>query len=224
MQTSLAVLIVLLVLLVLAVALLFLGRSVYDRPPKKGTKDPFADSPPLPPMRQEKAVGGGAATSQDEQEEDAGHSSTGSEGGLLRPSRAAAPRDLEEAQRAAWFEAVSNGDNANYNTEVGGDTVSELVQHHTPGPSINYQDTLIDIVAGARMREQHADWYKEVAPKSQTAMKVDTLDEASTVASHGGHGLYAFRFSAPSQDNPLFITDQDDTSFKKQSTKFSFGS
>ena len=138
-------------------------------------------------------------------------------------SWAAAPKDLEEAQRAAWFEAVSNGNNSYYNSEVGGDQSAELMQHHTPGPSINYQDTLVDLVADPRMRAQQDNWYSEVAPKSQTAMKVDTIDEAAAVSNYRGHGMYAFRFVAPSQHNPLFVTDQDAESYGVQSTKFTFG-
>lgn len=134
-----------------------------------------------------------------------------------------APSDLEEAQRAAWFEAVSNGDNAYYNSELGGNAGSELIQHHTPGPSINYQDTLVDLVADPRMRAQQDNWYSEVAPKSQTSMKVDTIDEAAAVSNYNGWGLYSFRFDAPSQHNPLFITDQDAESYGVQSTKFTFG-
>lgn len=136
---------------------------------------------------------------------------------------AAAPRDLEEAQRAAWFESVSNGNNAYYNSEAGGDVASELMQHHTPGPSINYQDTLVDLVADPRMRAQQANWYSEVAPAGGGAMKVDTLDEAAAVSNYRGSGLYSFRFAAPSQHNPLFITDQDAESFGVHTTKFSFG-
>lgn len=136
---------------------------------------------------------------------------------------AAAPKDLEEAQRAAWFEAVSNGENASYDPEQGGDSGSELMQHHTPGPAINYQDALVDLVADPRMRAQQANWYSEVAPKSQTAMKVDTIDEAAAISTQHGHGLYAFRFPSPSQHNPLFITDQDAESFGVQTTKFTFG-
>jgi hypothetical protein len=136
---------------------------------------------------------------------------------------ASSPKDIEQAQRSAWFEAVSNGNNAYYNTELGGDTASELVQHHTPGPSINYQDTLVDLVADPRMRAQQANWYSEVAPKSQTALKVDTIDEAAAISAQRGWGLYSFRFPAPSQHNPLFITDQDAESFGVQTTKFTFG-
>jgi hypothetical protein len=136
---------------------------------------------------------------------------------------ASSPRDLEEAQRAAWFEAVSNGNNAYYNPEMGGDSGRELVQHHTPGPAINYQDTLVDLVADPRMRAQQANWYSEVAPKSQTAMKVDTIDEAATMAALPRSGLYSFRLLAPSQHNPLYITDQDAESYGVQTTRFSFG-
>lgn len=136
---------------------------------------------------------------------------------------AASPRDLEEAQRAAWFEAVSNGSNAFYNPEMGGSPSSELAQHHTPGPAINYQDTLVDLVSDPRMRAQQANWYSEVAPKSQTAMKVDTIDEAATMSAVPRQGLYTFRLSAPSQHNPLFITDQDAESYAVQTTRFAFG-
>ena len=138
-------------------------------------------------------------------------------------SWATTPRDLEEAQRAAWFESVSQGSNAFYDPEKGGNQSSELLQHHTPGPSINYQDTIVDLIADPRMRAQQADWYSEVAPKSQTAMKVDTIDEAATMSAVPRQGLYSFRFSAPSQHNPLFITDQDAESYGAQTTRFSFG-
>lgn len=136
---------------------------------------------------------------------------------------ATTPRDLEEAQRAAWFETVSNGNNASYNPEAGGDTAAELFQHHEPGPSINYQDTLVDLVSDPRMRAQQANWHSEVAPKSQTALQVDTIDEAAAMSSYNGHGIYAFRMDAPSQHNPLFITDQDAESYGAHATKFTFG-
>jgi hypothetical protein len=130
---------------------------------------------------------------------------------------------LEEAQRAAWFETVSNGHNAQYNPEKGGSPGSELVHHFTPAPAINYQDALIDFVANPRMRTQQTNWYNEVAPKSQTAMRVDSLDEAAAMASHAGHGLYAYRFPAPRQNNPLFVTEQDSGSYSPHRTKFRFG-
>ena len=133
------------------------------------------------------------------------------------------PRDLEEAQRAAWFETVSNGNNTHYNPEVGGDTSSELMAHHTPGPSINYQDALVDLVADSRMRSQHDNWHSEVAPKSQTAMKVDTIDEAATMSATPRHGLYSFRLAAPNQHNPLFVTEQDAKSYGAHKTRFNFG-
>lgn len=136
---------------------------------------------------------------------------------------ATTPKDLEEAQRAAWFEATANGHNAYYNAEKGGDPSAELTQHHTPGPAINYQDALVDLVADPRMRAQQANWYSEVAPKSQVSLKVDTIDEAAAVSAQRGHGLYAFRFPAPSQHNPLFITDQDSGNYGVQTTKFTFG-
>ena len=50
-----------------------------------------------------------------------------------------------------------------------------------------------------------------------------TMDEAAAVSNYNGHGLYSFRFVAPSQHNPLFITDQDASSYGVQTTKFTFG-
>lgn len=136
---------------------------------------------------------------------------------------ASTPRDLEEAQRAAWFESTSMGSSSFHNPEVGGDKGAELSAHHTPGPSINYQDALVDLVADPRMKAQHANWHAEVAPKSQTSMKVDTIDEAAAISSQRGHGIYAFRFPAPSQHNPLFITDQGAESYGVNTTRFAFG-
>ena len=138
---------------------------------------------------------------------------------------ATTPRDIEEAQRAAWFEATSAGDNAYYNIDAlqKGTAGAETVEHHTPGPAINYQDTLVDLVADPRMRVQQANWYSEVAPKSQTSLKVDTIDEAAAISNQRGHGIYAFRFPAPSQHNPLFITDQDAESYGVNTTRFAFG-
>jgi hypothetical protein len=137
--------------------------------------------------------------------------------------RAATPRNLEEAQRAAWFEAVEFGHNATHDPEKSHD-MDHRVQHHTPGSMINYQDALVDLVADDRMRAQHLSWHSEVAPKSQTTMRVDDMEEASAMSSNRGHGVYAFRFSAPSQYNPLFITDQDAESYSPQATKFALGS
>ena len=94
---------------------------------------------------------------------------------------------------------------------------------HAPAPCINYQDALVDTVADPRMRAQHQNWYGEVGPKSQTAMAVDDMDEAAAVSNYQGHGLYAFRFSAPTQSNPLFVTDMDKSQYRDHSTRFSIG-
>ena len=98
-----------------------------------------------------------------------------------------------------------------------------MAAHHTPTPAINYQDTLVDLVADRRMKAQHANWHSEVVPKSQTSLKVDTMDEAAAVSNYNGHGMYAFRFGAPTQHNPLFVTDQDAESYAVNSTAFTFG-
>lgn len=136
-------------------------------------------------------------------------------------SWSATPRSIEEASRAAWFESVAAGGAAS--VEPGAGAPDEIVANHAPGSSINYQDALVDLVADPRMRANQANWYKETAPKSQTAMKVDTIDEAAAMASQRGHGIYTFRFPGPSQHNPLFITDMDATDHAKNTTMFSFG-
>lgn len=129
----------------------------------------------------------------------------------------ATPDDLTQAQRNAWFEITSNGENSQFNPECP-DT------QHMSGSSLNYQDALVDLVADPRMRQQHSNWSNEVAPKSQTAMRVDDMDEASAMSSYNGHGLYTFRHAAPCQsDNKLFVTEEDPESFAKHTTKFTFG-
>ncbi len=136
---------------------------------------------------------------------------------------ASTPRDLEEAQRAAWFESTTQGTNSSFDPATAGNVGAEAMLHHTPGPSINYQETLVDLVADPRMKAQQANWYSEVAPKSQTSMKVDTIDEAAAISNARGHGIYAFRFPAPSQHNPLFVTDQSAEDYGVQTTRFAFG-
>jgi hypothetical protein len=137
------------------------------------------------------------------------------------PPKAAPPKSLEEAQRAAWFEAVSS--DGDYNTGTGGGVAMALDSNDSSGPTINYQDALIDLVADERMRAQQANWHSEVAPKSHTALVVDDLEEAAAISAYNGQGLYAFRFGAPSQHNNLFVTEQDAESYAKHATNFSFG-
>ena len=48
-------------------------------------------------------------------------------------------------------------------------------------------------------------------------------DEAAAVANFHGHGIYAFRFCAPAQHNPLFITDQDPADYALEATEFRVG-
>jgi hypothetical protein len=128
---------------------------------------------------------------------------------------AASPRDIEEAQRAAWFEATAKEDPPPFYTNQGGIVA--------PSPALNYQDTLVDLIADPRMRAQQANWYSEVAPKSQTSMKVDTIDEAAAVSAFRGWGIYSFRFGAPAQHNPLFITSEGPEDFALEATEFRVG-
>lgn len=73
------------------------------------------------------------------------------------------------------------------------------------------------------MRAQQENWYKEVSPKSHTSMRVDTINEAATMSAIPRQGLYSFRLSAPSQYNPLLITDQDSDSYGAEATQFNVG-
>lgn len=222
MQSNEAILVVLVIILILAVAVRGRGLKWYHGDHK--AMDKFTDatssvmSPYTPLHFQDGAIRGARhdAYNQD-------HAYLSADLAKNYRAWATSPRDLEEAQRAAWFEAVSNGNNAFYNPELGGESGTELVQHHTPGPAINYQDTLVDLVADPRMRAQQANWYSEVAPKSQTSLKVDTIDEAAAISAQRGWGIYSFRFPAPSQHNPLFITDQDAESYGVNTTRFAFG-
>ncbi len=128
---------------------------------------------------------------------------------------AATPKTIEEAQRAAWFEATSQETPPPYYTNQGG-----IV---SPESALNYNETLVDLISDPRMRAQQANWYSEVAPKSQTSMKVDTINEAAAVSNFHGWGIYSFRFGAPSQHNPLYLTDQDPEDYALQATEFMVG-
>ena len=75
------------------------------------------------------------------------------------------------------------------------------------------------MVATPDMRRQHESWHAEVAPKSQTSLVVDDMDEAAAISSFNGVGINAFQFSAPKQSNALFLTDQNAESYAKNATR-----
>lgn len=134
-----------------------------------------------------------------------------------------AQQSLADAQREAWYQMTANGGNGDFDPSKGGSPGAELEQFHKPAPGINYQDALIDSVADGRMRAQQKNWYSEVGPKSQTSMAVDTMDEAATMSAVPRQGITAFRFNAPTQNNPLFVTDQDKSQYARQATNFFIG-
>lgn len=221
MECETAILAMLLVVLIIVIV--FQYRGFGHRCPARKTPHPLFDSfdtnyPPRAPFHAQDGMLRGAR--QDAYNQDHAYHRAD----LAKNYRAWAttPRDLEEAQRAAWFEAIEFDHNATHDPEKS-HNMDHQVQHHTPGSMLNYQDALVDLVADDRMRAQHMNWHSEVAPKSQTAMRVDDMAEASAMSSNRGHGVYAFRFSAPSQYNPLFITDQDAESYGPQATKFTLG-
>jgi len=138
-------------------------------------------------------------------------------------SWAAKPHDIAEAQRAAWYEATRPGSNSNaYDPTIAWDAGKDMANYHAPGPSINYQDALIDLVADERTRRNHEQWVSEVAPFSQTSMKVDDMDEAVAMA-QPRVGLSSFRFhGGPTQNNPLFVTELDAEQLASQGKRFDF--
>lgn len=238
MHTNGGILIALLVVLILVVV--FLGRGAHGAGcgcakcgscapgcgcPKCSGKDGFAGSDPTISPYTEISHQDGAMRHARHDAYNQDHAYLKADLAKNYRAWAAAPRDLEEAQRAAWFAATSNGENESYDPETGGDAAAEMGSHHTPGPAINYQDALVDLVADPRMNAQHANWHSEISAKSQGALKVDTIDEAAAISTQGGHGIYAFRFpgSKVSQHNALFITEESAESQGVQATPFSIG-
>ena len=135
------------------------------------------------------------------------------------------PPSVAESERAAWFEATADPPTSLSATN---DRGSPATEHFGPaggasgpiGESLDYNQALTDLVADPRLLAQHSNWVNEVLPKSQVSMKVDTIDEAAAISAYRGHGIYAFRFNAPAQNNPLFVTDEGPADYHKESTPF----
>ena len=86
-------------------------------------------------------------------------------------------------------------------------------------PPFDYNHSLVDLVATEGMKKQHSAWADEVGPKSQTAMKVDSIDEASTLSAYNGYGINAFRMASPPQNNPLMVTEHGPEDYAAQRTR-----
>jgi hypothetical protein len=106
--------------------------------------------------------------------------------------------ELEDATRNSWMETTDSSNNSqNY-----------------------HQSRMTDQVADSRMKTQHRKWVSEVAPKSQTAMAVDNMDEASALSTWNGHGLRTYSMRAPKRiGDPMYILEGTDD-FDSQRTRF----
>ena len=128
-------------------------------------------------------------------------------------------RALEASQYNAWAAATPSDGWAPESVGCKG----ELDMMNRTAPPIDYQTALTDMVVDRRMLDNHNSWTSEIAPKSQTALKVDTIDEAAAM-SIPRVGLNSFRMSAPQQHNPLFVTELDAPSLAKHATRYRLGS
>lgn len=118
------------------------------------------------------------------------------------------PENIEEAHRAAWFESLEPGTRREFNVEHAYSPGQDFTQYHTPGPVMDYNDYVADLALDKNTQERHRQWVEEVQPWSQTALKVDTINEAAVInLGLPRWGIRAFYPHLPNQENPLFITD-----------------
>lgn len=135
---------------------------------------------------------------------------------LARANASATPEELHKAERAAWFSARDAGKRATFDTERMYNTEDLTMQEHETEPQINWQDSLIDLVADKRIRENQRKWNAEVQPWNTTWLKVDDIDEASVFGLGGpgnAQGLYTFSRGGVNVHNPMFLTDVGPTEF-----------
>jgi len=120
------------------------------------------------------------------------------------------PEILSEAERSSWYSASPHNAIRDYDIAKSSHPGEDLVQYHQPGPAIDYQNHLTDIILDPRTKANHDKWAKEVMPFSQTAMVVDDMDEAVYMNTRNGMGITSFRNDTPAQGaNTLFLTEAD---------------
>ena len=133
------------------------------------------------------------------------------------------PEALEEAQRAAWYQSMPPGVTRDYDVTKGYYPGDDYMQYHTPGTAMDYGEHLTNLALDGRTHANHRRWVEEVLPWSQTALKVDDMDEAVYVNTRGGHGIATFRNDTPAQGpNTLFITEGDPHLHAAHSNTFRF--
>ncbi len=120
------------------------------------------------------------------------------------------PEELAQAEREAWYNAVSADRTGSFNTELAHDPQSDAMQYHTAQPALDYDSFITDLVVDPRTRENHRRWVEEMQPWSGTAMMVDDMEEAME-ASTDFIGLR--RPQSVVQYNPLQLTERDASTF-----------
>jgi hypothetical protein len=128
------------------------------------------------------------------------------------------PEELAQAEREAWYDAVSADRTGAFNTELAHDPQSDVLQYHTAQPALDYDSFITDLVLDPRARENQRRWVEEMQPWSGTAMMVDDMEEAME-ASTDFIGLR--RPQAIVQYNPLQLTERDANTFV-HNPKFNF--
>lgn len=130
------------------------------------------------------------------------------------------PGDINSAMSQAWCPADPHDDNhERAESFVKGRDMAEK-NHGDSGTGIDYQNTLIDLVATPKMREEHAAFCGEIMGKSRTQLRVDTIDEAAALSTYNGHGIKTFSMDGPSQHNPTSVPEESRESYAKINTKY----
>jgi hypothetical protein len=123
------------------------------------------------------------------------------------------PEDYDEYQRTM-------DTTQNFDADKGYYPGDDLMQYHT---DTDYAEHLADVALDENTRSNHEQWLSEVLPWSQTALKVDDMDEAVYMNTRQGHGITTYRQDLPTQGpNTLFITEGDAELHSRYSKSFNF--
>lgn len=123
---------------------------------------------------------------------------------------------MSDGTRKAWLDTVTNDGGYHESNDSGASDYHESYDHME-----DYQKVLEAEVIDGRMVDQQANWVSEVAPKSQTAMKVGSMDETAALAAWNGWGLKTFAMEAPpNHGDPLFVLEFDNDDYKEMRTSF----
>jgi hypothetical protein len=132
---------------------------------------------------------------------------------MARSSASATPEQLYKAERASWFAARDARKSAGWDPEKGTEIGDQIQHEHATEPGLDWQDSLIDLIADPRLRENQRKWNAEMDPFNSTWLKVDDSDEITMY----GLGIprqgiaYAMGSAPPPVYNPFFLTELDPT-------------